>query len=233
MTITALIPAAGAGRRMEATINKQYLELAGRPVLSRTLAIFEQHPAIDRILIITPADEIAYCQREIVDNGGLRKIAAIVPGGMERQDSVLNGLRASGCAPDDLVLIHDGARPLLSFELIDAVIAAAHNHDACLAAVPAKDTIKRVAHGRVIDTPERSQLWLAQTPQAFRFAVINAAHERAASEGFRATDDAQLVEWNGHPVVVVPGSYRNLKITTPDDLPVAAALLSAKEESSV
>jgi len=227
MTITALIPAAGAGRRMEATVNKQYLELAGRPVLAHTLTVFEQHPAIDRILIITPMNEIAYCQRKIVDAGGLRKIVAIIAGGNERQDSVLNGLRACSCANDDLVLIHDGARPLLSLELIDAVIAAARDHGACLAAVPVKDTVKRVVHGRVIDTPDRDQLWLAQTPQAFRFDLINAAHQRAASAGFRATDDAQLVEWLGHPVVVVPGSYRNLKITTPDDLPVAAALLAA------
>jgi 2-C-methyl-D-erythritol 4-phosphate cytidylyltransferase len=229
MTITALIPAAGTGRRMEATINKQYLELAGRPVLARTLAIFEQHPAIDHILIVAPADEVAYCQREIVERYGLSKVTAIIAGGDERQDSVRNGLRAcTTAAADDLILIHDGARPLLSASLIDAIIAAARVNGACLAAVPVKDTIKRVENGQALDTPDRSQLWLAQTPQAFHYALIASAHERAVNDRFRATDDAQLAERDGHPVAVVMGSYRNIKITTPDDLPVAAALLSAE-----
>jgi len=230
MTITALIPAAGAGRRMATDINKQYLELAGRPVLAHTLALFEQHPAIDRIVIVTPAEEIAFCQAQIVDRGGFRKVAAIVAGGAERQDSVRNGLRACACADDDLVLIHDGARPLLPAAVIDAAIAAAREHGAGLAAVPVKDTVKQVENGRVVGTPERRSLWLAQTPQAFRFGLIAAAHEQALRDGYAATDDAQLAEHYGHPVHVVTGSYRNLKITTPDDLPMAAALLTSGDE---
>jgi len=232
MTITALIPAAGAGRRMAANVNKQYLELAGRPVLAHTLAVFEHHPAIDRIVIVAPAEELAFCRNDIVAPGGFSKVTSIVAGGAERQDSVRNGLRACACADDDLVLIHDGARPLLDADIIDAAIAAAREHGACLAAVPVKDTVKRVESNRVIDTPERGALWLAQTPQAFRYGLIAAAHERALVDGYAATDDAQLAEHYGHPVLVVPGSYRNLKITTPDDLPVAATLLAMAKEKA-
>lgn len=232
MTITALIPAAGAGRRMAANVNKQYLELAGRPVLAHTLAVFENHPAIDRIIIVAPAEEIAFCRNDIVAPGGFRKVTDIVAGGAERQDSVRNGLRTCAAADDDLVLIHDGARPLLDAGIIDAAIAAARDHGACLAAVPVKDTVKRVANGTVVDTPARDGLWLAQTPQAFRYGVIAAAHERALADGYVATDDAQLAEHYGHPVRVVPGSYRNLKITTPDDLPIAATLLAMAKEKA-
>lgn len=233
MNVRVLIPAAGAGRRMETGTNKQYLELAGRPVLARTLQVFEQHPLIDSITIIVAAAEVDFCQQEIVASGRFSKVAAVVAGGAERQDSVYCGLQACGAVDDDLILIHDGARPLVTAAMIDRVVAAVRQDGACLAAVPAKDTVKVVRDGCVVDTPDRETLWLAQTPQAFRYDLIRAAHDRAAAEGVRATDDAQLAEWAGARVRVVEGDYRNLKITTPEDLPVAERLLAGEQEGSL
>jgi len=230
MNVRVLIPAAGAGRRMGGGINKQYLELAGQPILARTLEVFEQHPLIDSILIIVSPAEIAFCTEEIVVPGNYRKVAAVIAGGLERQDSVYCGLQACNADDEDLILIHDGARPLVSCEIIDRVIATAQQHGACLTAVPVKDTVKSVHKGCVVDTLDRTTLWLAQTPQAFRYDLIRAAYDRAAALGLRGTDDAQLVELAGFTVRVVQGDYRNLKITTPEDLPVAEQLLAAEKK---
>jgi len=204
---------------------KQYLNLAGLPILAHTLALFQNHPAIDSIVLIAPPDEIDFCRKEIVEAHGFDKVAHFVAGGRERQDSVRYGLRACGADEDDIALIHDGVRPLLPPELIDAAIAAAVRGGAGLVAVPAKDTIKIVKDGLVTETPDRSGLWQAQTPQAFRFQIIASAHEKAYKEGYLATDDAQLIEWLGLPVAIVQGSYRNLKITTPEDLLLAESFL--------
>ena len=221
----ALIPAAGMGSRMQAGINKQYLQLGDRPLLAHTLAVFERHPAIDRVVVVVPAAEIDYCQRTVVAACGYTKVTAVVAGGAERQDSVRLGLDACGAHDDDLVLIHDGARPFLNAAQIDAVLAAAMDTGAALLGVPVKDTIKQVAAGRVVCTPERGSLWQAQTPQAFRLGLIRTAHHQALRDDFRGTDDATLVERLGQPVAMVTGSYRNLKITTPEDLVLAQALL--------
>jgi len=230
MSVHVLIPAAGMGRRMGASINKQYLQLAGRPILAHTLTPFEQHPGIDSIVVVSPEAEIPFCREQVVERFDFRKVTAVVPGGEERQDSVRNGLEALGEVDDgDLVLIHDGVRPLIDAALISRLIEALGTLQACLAGVPAKDTVKEVAGGVVVATPERSRLWLAQTPQAFRLGLIREAHRRALREGYRATDDAMLAEWCGHPVHMVMGSYRNIKITTPEDLVVAEAMLAAAE----
>ena len=217
---------------MGAAINKQYLELAGRPILARTLSLFEQHPRIATIVVVSPEEEIPFCREEVVERFGLRKVAAIVPGGAERQDSVRNGLAALDAASaHDIVLIHDGVRPMLDGESLARLLDRAASSGACLLGVPAKDTIKEVVAGRVVATPERERLWLAQTPQAFRLGLIREAHRRAWAEGFRATDDAMLAEWAGHAVEMVRGSYRNIKITTPEDLLVAEAWLGAAERA--
>jgi len=233
MKATVLVPAAGMGRRMGTSVNKQYLDLAGRPVLAHTLDLFQQHPAIDSIYPILPADEIAFGHTEIVARYGIDKVRRIVAGGAERQDSVRNGLTAlqedGALAADDIVLIHDGARPLLDAELIPQIIAAAHQSGACIVAIPAKDTIKQVQNRQILSTPDRSSLWQAQTPQAFRFELILSANENAEQTGFRGTDDASLVEHLGEPVTLLEGNSRNLKITTPEDLLIAEALLSSKE----
>lgn len=233
MTLKILIPAAGAGRRMQAGINKQYLALAGQPVLAHTLRLFDQHPSVAEIWVIAPAAEIDYCRSEIIARYGFKKIAAVVAGGEERQDSVRNGLLDCCARLDDLVLIHDGARPLLNPQLIDRVACAARDHGAAVVGVPVKDTIKQVAVDHsVLATPPRESLWQAQTPQAFRYEIIFAAHEAAWRQQFRGTDDASLVEWSGGRVVMVEGDSRNLKITTPDDLLLAGALLGQSEKEA-
>src|SRR5665647_860815 len=159
----ALIPAAGVGKRMGAPINKQYLLLNGLPVVARTIAVFEQSPLIDAIYLVIPAEEIPYCQEHVVDACGFKKIAAIVPGGRERQNSVINGLRAMrGRVSDtDVVLIHDGVRPLLTETMLADSITAARVHDGAVVAVPVKDTIKIARNGIIQNTPPREDLWLS------------------------------------------------------------------------
>jgi len=227
----ALIPAAGMGKRMGASINKQYLQLAGMPIVARTIAVFEQSPLIDAIYLVIPADEIPYCRKHVVEPYGFKKIAAIVPGGMERQDSVLNGLKAMQefVSADDIVLIHDGVRPLITENMLRESITTARLHDGAVMAVPVKDTIKTVQDGIIRDTLRRERLWHAQTPQAFRFGTIYTAHQRAKAAGFSATDDAALIEHSGGEVHIIPGDYNNIKITTPEDLILAEAFLSAME----
>jgi 2-C-methyl-D-erythritol 4-phosphate cytidylyltransferase len=227
MAVHALIPAAGSGRRMGAGGNKQYLELGDRPILARTLARLAALEAIDALHVIVPAGERQFCRDEVVARFALSKVCAVVAGGAERQDSVRHGLAACGAADDDLVLIHDGVRPFFPAGQIVPLLAAAAADGAALLAIPAQDTIKEVAAGRVVSTLDRSRLWQVQTPQAFRFSVILAAHERARKAGHAGTDDAALVEWCGWPVAVVPGSPFNFKLTTPADLALARALLTA------
>lgn len=224
----ALIPAAGMGRRMGASINKQYLHLGGMPIVARTISLFEQCSFIDAIYLVIPADEIPYCRTEVVAACGFRKVAEIVPGGRERQNSVMNGLNAIGrrAGGDDMVVIHDGVRPFITQTLLRESIDVARTCDGALVAVPCKDTIKTVKDGIVIGTPPRESLWQAQTPQTFRFGLIHQAHLAAEEEGFMGTDDTSLVERNGGSIRIVTGDYRNIKITTPEDLILAEAFLA-------
>ncbi|MBJ6801244.1 2-C-methyl-D-erythritol 4-phosphate cytidylyltransferase [Geomonas propionica] len=222
----ALIPAAGMGKRMGAGSNKQYLMLDGMPILARTVRTFEEADCIDAIYLISPEQEIPFCRSDVVERYGFTKVRAIVPGGQERQHSVYNGLRAiEGIEPDDIVLIHDGVRPFVSVQMLEDAAAAARESGASVVAVPVKDTVKVVQEGLVTATPPRETLWLAQTPQGFRYGLIRAAHEQAAAAGFLGTDDASLLEWQGQPVRVVQGDYRNIKITTPEDMILAEAFL--------
>ena len=227
MTVHALIPAAGCGRRMGADGNKQYLELGDRPILAHTLARLAALEVIDALHVIVPEDERHYCRDQVVERFGLAKVRSVVAGGAERQDSVRHGLAACGAADDDLVLIHDGVRPFFPAAQIAPLLAAAAADGAALLAIPAQDTIKEVVDGRVVCTLERSRLWQVQTPQAFRYAVIHAAHARAREAGYAGTDDAALVEWCGGSVTVLPGGPFNVKLTTPADLALARALLAA------
>ncbi len=228
----ALIPAAGMGKRMGASINKQYLLLEGLPIVARTIAIFESSPLIEAIYLVIPADEIPYCREHVVEACGFRKVRAIVPGGRERQNSVMNGLNAMrpDVTDDDTVLIHDGVRPLISPALLTASIESARCNDGALVAVQAKDTIKTVRDGIVIDTPPREMLWQAQTPQTFRFGIIYDAHRAAERENCSGTDDASLVERLGGRVRIVNGEYQNIKITTPEDLVLAEAFLARRRK---
>lgn len=225
----ALIPAAGMGKRMGASVNKQYLLLDGMPIVARTIAVFENSPLIDSIYLVIPAEEIPYCREHVVDAYDFRKVAGIVPGGEERQNSVMNGLNAmkSHVSAEDIILIHDGARPLITETLIQKVIQTAAREDGALVAVPVKDTIKSVSDEIVTGTPERQSLWQAQTPQAFRFSVIHTAHLQAVADRYTDTDDSSLVERRGGCVRIVSGDYRNIKITTPEDLVLAEAFLAS------
>jgi 2-C-methyl-D-erythritol 4-phosphate cytidylyltransferase len=225
MSVIILVPAAGTGSRMGAAINKQYLTLADRPILAHTLHLFDGHPVVDGIHLISPLAEIDFCRREMVERYAFAKVRSIIAGGTERQDSVRNGLQNCGAEANDIVLVHDGARPFFSSALLPELVAITVRVGACVVGVPVKDTIKEVAGSLILGTLERGRLWQAQTPQAFRFDLICDAHEQAVRDGFRGTDDASLVERLGHPVAMLAGNYRNIKITTPEDLILAEAFL--------
>ncbi len=221
--ISMVVAAAGQGRRMGAGRNKLMLELAGEPILVHTLARLQASPLIAEMVMVASPDEMSVW----VDQMGLPerfpKLSAIVAGGRERQDSVFRGLKAVS-AQSRWVGVHDGARPFVSEQELEDVIGAAKNCKAALLAVPVKETIKRVEQNTVSATLERSSLWAAQTPQVFAHALIMEAYQAAERDGYYGTDDASLVERLGVPVAIVQGSYRNIKITTPEDLWVAQAL---------
>lgn len=224
--IFALIPAAGMGKRMGAGTNKQYLALDGMPILAHTLKVFQDAPFVEGIYLITPEPEIPYCTSDVVERYGFSKVRAVVAGGAERQYSVHNGLKAmQEAADDDLVLIHDGVRPFVNAGLLQQAADVADRFGGALVAVPVKDTVKIVRGGVVTATPPREELWLAQTPQAFRYGMIRLAYEAAAAAGFLGTDDASLFERQGWPLHIVSGDYRNIKITTPEDMVLAEAFL--------
>ncbi len=234
MNTTVLVPAAGIGRRMKAAVNKQYLQLGGRPILARTLELFERHPAIGSIYPIVPVDEISFFEEQILPDCSLTKLGAIVPGGRERQDSVRNGLQQlqlSGIKPDAVVMVHDGVRPLFDPGLISALIDTAVLKGGAVVGVPVKDTIKEVENEQIVATPQRQRMWQVQTPQVFRFELLFRAYQKAAEDDFRGTDDASLVERLGARIVMIEGDYRNLKITTPEDLLIAEALLADRDKS--
>ena len=221
----AIIPAAGSGIRMESKRAKQFLSLDGKPILALTLEPF-QESTVDAIILVVPLDDLEYCKKEIVERFGFTKVKKIVPGGKWRQDSVRFGLEATE-GKYDLVLIHDGVRPLIKKRLIERVIKEAITNRAVITALPAKETVKEVNELRdVVKTYDRERVWMVQTPQAFRYQDILNAHHKALKEGWEeATDDALLVEKSGITVKVVEGSEKNIKVTTPDDLELARFLL--------
>lgn len=223
--VSVIFPAAGAGRRMKADRNKVLLELSGVPILLRTLRRFSAVPAVAELIVVVAKDEIAFVEGMLEKAQGL-KPWCVVQGGAERQYSIANGM-AHLAANADVVLVHDAARPLVSLAAIEAVIFAAREKGAAIAAVRAKNTIKVVSEdGRVEATPSRASLWEVQTPQGFRREILERAYEKAAQDGFLGTDDASLVERIGEAVFVVESDYGNLKITTPEDLWMAEALLA-------
>ncbi len=208
---------------------KQFHLLAGKPLLAYTLDKFEACPLIRSVILVVGQEDMDHCLEEIVERYGYQKVSQIVPGGKRRQDSVRKGIDAlSGDV--DVVVIHDGVRPFVTRELIEESIHSAFRFEAALVAMPVKDTIKIVhADGTVVKTLDRESLWQIQTPQAFRVNLIKEAHRRATEEGFVGTDDASLVERLGVKVHVIPGSYSNLKITTPEDLILAEFFLQTRK----
>ncbi|MGH7232116.1 MAG: 2-C-methyl-D-erythritol 4-phosphate cytidylyltransferase [Nitrospiraceae bacterium] len=223
----ALVPAAGRGLRMGSGTPKQFLSLGGLPVLVHSLRVLELSTAVTAVVLAVPDADREFCAKEIVSRHGFAKVTVIVAGGEQRQDSVRLGLAAIDRAVD-LVLIHDAVRPFFTPELVERVIAKAAEHGAAVIAIPMRDTVKRAGADRMIETTvDRSRLWLAQTPQAFRRALLDEAHRKARMEGFQATDDAQLVERLGHRVAIVEGTGENIKITRPEDLVIGEAILAA------
>lgn len=218
----AIIPAGGIGSRMGLPMPKQFCLLAGFPLLIHTLRAFAESP-IEAIIVVAPAEHLA-ATRAHIDRFGIAKVQAVVAGGRLRQDSVAAGLREVP-ASAELVAVHDGARPLVTSALITACLEAARSDGAAMAAIPVKDTLKAVADGRVLRTVDREGLWQAQTPQTARADLLRRAFAAAASDGFIGTDEASLLEHIGIPVQIVEGSERNLKITRPEDMLVAEALM--------
>ncbi|MFZ5584980.1 MAG: 2-C-methyl-D-erythritol 4-phosphate cytidylyltransferase [Thermodesulfobacteriota bacterium] len=227
--VVAVVPAAGGGRRMGADLPKQFLPLGGLPILTRTLMALEAAAVVDQVVLVAPPGLEAETRRRCVEGRGLTKLAAVVAGGAERQDSVSAGLTAAAGLGAGWVLVHDAARPLAEPALFGRVLTAAQTHGAAIAAVPCADTVKEAETetGRVLATLDRSRLWLVQTPQGFRLDLLLEALAEARRRGFIATDEAGLVEALGREVRVVPGDARNFKITTPADLALAGALLGA------
>ncbi len=225
-TVGAIVAAAGLGTRMGTTHPKQFIPIAGKPVLVHTLEALERCAVIDSVCLVVREQEVTRVQRLVSDYllGG--KITAVIPGGEVRQDSVYNGLLAIDGV--EIVVIHDGVRPLVLPESIAATVDAARDGGAATLATKVSETVKAVHQGFVLRTIDRGPLWMAQTPQAFRYALLREAHERARAAGVVGTDDAMLVERLGHQVRIVPGPVDNLKIATAADLALAEAVLAGR-----
>lgn len=227
--VTAIFPAAGKGKRMQAGMNKVFLKLAGVPILVHTLLKFSACEEVDQLIVVVAAAEVDFVRDKLQKVQGL-KPWQVVSGGSERQYSVWNGIKAAKGSAEDIILVHDAARPLIDNEVIMATIAAVRTKGAAIAAVPAKNTIKRCnAQCEVVETPNRSELWEIQTPQGFRRDILVKANEQAVADEFLGTDDASLVERTGQKVYIVESSYKNIKITTPEDLLIANAFLADEE----
>ncbi|AEH46165.1 2-C-methyl-D-erythritol 4-phosphate cytidylyltransferase [Parageobacillus thermoglucosidasius] len=223
MMYEVVIPAAGQGKRMKAGMNKQLIELRNEPLIVRTLKVFENDEWCRGIIVVINEAERTQFE-QLFSRFHIKKITAVVGGGKERQHSVYNGLRA--VKNSDIVLIHDGARPFVTIEQIHELVNEAKEHGAAIPAVRVKDTVKKVCDQFVEETVERSGLWAVQTPQAFHVSLVLRAHEQAQKDGYIGTDDASLVERIGGKVKIVEGDYRNIKLTTPDDLLFAEVILS-------
>ena len=227
--VSVIIAAAGMSNRMGSKINKQFIAIGGKPILAHTIEKFEKCRYIDEIILVAKEEEIEYCRKEIVKKYKFNKVANIIRGGKERQDSIYNGILALN-EKSNIVLTHDGARPFVKIENIEDGIKGTIEHGACVIGVPVKDTIKVVGENKTIDnTPQRSLLWAAQTPQCFFKDVLVKGYENAIASGFVGTDDSSIVERIGHDVKMIMGSYENIKITTPEDIILAESLIKDKD----
>ncbi len=227
---SAVVLAAGQGKRMNSKVHKQYMLIQDKPVLYYALHAFE-HSFVDEIILVTGKEEVEYCQETIVNRYGFQKVRAVVPGGRERYHSVYEGLKK---VQGSYVFIHDGARPFLKADILERTYQCVQKEGACVAAVPVKDTVKIAdERGYVSATPNRKLLWNIQTPQVFRTDLIVRAYETlmdreevVLKQGIPITDDAMVVEtFTRQPVKLIEGSYENIKITTPEDLKIAEIFL--------
>lgn len=242
---TAVVLAAGRGKRMGGDVAKQYRRLGGRPLLYYALRVFERSPLIDSIVLVVGDEaQISFCKKEIVDVYGFQKVDMLITGGKERYDSVWRALCAMQERPEcreGYVFIHDGARPAVTEEILQRCLDAAVRYGSGVAGMPAKDTIKLADEaGFALETPPRDRLWLIQTPQTFLFSLIHEAYRRMEetrqdweTEGVRITDDAMVVEtFTGQRVKLVEGSYENIKVTTPEDMVLAEAFLGLQPSAA-
>ncbi|GJL56847.1 MAG: 2-C-methyl-D-erythritol 4-phosphate cytidylyltransferase [Nitrospirales bacterium] len=226
--VAAVVPAAGRGVRMGGSTPKQFLSLGDVPLVVHSLRTLDAVEAISEVIVVIPEADRQYCQEAVVDRFHIQKVTQIVSGGRRRQDSVRHGMLALKTKPD-VVVVHDGVRPFVSREIVEQAIVTAQTQGAALVAIPMKDTVKRVnEQGRVEATLARKQLWLAQTPQVFRYSWLVEAHAMAEAKNLDVTDDAGLVEQLGYPVTIVQGSAFNIKITRPEDIALGEAILSCQ-----
>lgn len=226
MKCTAVVLAAGKGSRMNSSIQKQFMELDGYPLLYYALRVFERS-RVDDIILVAGENETTYCRTQIVDKYQFQKVSKIIPGGSERYLSVYEGLCA--IQDTDIVLIHDGARPFVTDEIIERTIQAAATYGSGIAAMPAKDTVRIADENQFsVQTPSRAHVWMMQTPQAFIYKNIRQAYDKIlALQLSNITDDAMVMELAFHkPVKIVEGSYSNLKVTTPEDMRIAEAFVA-------
>lgn len=222
--VSAIIAAAGKGLRMQNTLRKQYLEIAGLPILCHTLRAIDTCGSVNEIILVVPEEEINYSRYNIISRIKLSKKINLIAGGAERRDSVYNGILAVKDV-NSLVLIHDGVRPFIRPEQIDACISAAKDSGASIVGVPVYDTIKNVTNSGIVNkTLPREKIWLAQTPQVFKYSIIKDALDNAIKSNYSGTDDAFFVENMGKSVKMVKGSKLNIKITTKEDLHLAQAI---------
>ncbi len=225
ISVSAIITAAGAGKRFGEEIPKQFALLDGKPVLFYSLEAFSKSELIGEIVVVVPENWVGYTEKEIVEKFGFSKVKKIIPGGAERQNSVENGFNSLSGEPE-IVAVHDGVRPFVTVEIIETVIREASRCGAAVAALPSKDTIKKSSPARFIEnTVPRDSLWFAQTPQAFSHDILRNAYVKASEDGFTGTDESLLVERTGVEVKLVEGSPYNMKITTPEDLRIGELLV--------
>lgn len=228
MAYQVIIPAAGQGKRMGAGKNKILLKLQSLPVFIHTLNVFQMDEQCEGIfLAINPQDEEE--MKAILVENQITKVLALVPGGTERQHSIFNALEH--VKPEGIILVHDAARPFIDKALIHPLIEAAELEGSAVLAVPVKDTIKKAISHVVSETVERTSLWAVQTPQAFRFSILFEAYRKAKEDNFLGTDDSSLVERLGYHVVIVEGNYDNIKLTTPEDLYFAEAIIRKRQQN--
>ena len=231
MPAVAIVPAAGLGKRLKASRHKSFVLLGNRPILFWTLRAMEKSRAIDRIVVVAHREDLPATQK-LIERYRFRKVTSVVPGGRTRTDSVYRGLQA---LPSETkwVIVHDGARPLATPRVFEETLAAAQKTGSAIAAIPVVPTIKEASGPWVSRTLERNRLWAVQTPQAFRRDLLDRAHARARRKKWKATDDAVLVEALGRRVRIVMGDSRNIKVTTPEDVVIAQALLKDASRNRV
>jgi len=217
---------------MEAAIPKQFLMLGDVPLLLHSLQVFERAGSISQIILVVPKDERERTLSEIIARYGLKKVAKVVAGGVTRQESVYHGLKETD--PEaEVVVVHDAVRPFVTEDLIERSIEAAQTSGGAIVAVPMKETVKQVGpDGHILHTLDRAQLWLAQTPQTFRRALLMEGYRKAEYDGFHATDEAAVMERLGQKVAIVPGRWDNIKITTPEDFQMAEAILAGRRNAA-